>query len=951
MYGGTQAEMARLINDSGVLKGTTKDNSAEVKKYKDQLAKLQDEYKTLSVEITGQTAKHNRLTSEYKKAVLKLDEIAVKSGESSDAYKNQVAIVETMGDTLARSTEAMDTQKTKMADLKKQMDFTSDAISNVGKETEVTAETVKDVPFDKIIEAIHKTQEKIGMTGTTLAEAEDTIEGSSNAMKAAWKNLLVTVASGNGDMKKSVKTFTDSVEQYLKNAAPRVKKIVQNLLKTAKSLIRKYMPEIANTVFPVLEKLYKTCKTIVTFIVKNFDKIGPVVMGAVAAFTAFNAAMAISKTIAAVSTAVTGLTAGVGLATKAQTIWNAALSANPIGAVITAVAALTAAVVLLSNKQNKAKKVHEEEMAALEEERDAINSNVEAWDDLKKSQQEQIDAGMTELSYYDSLIDELSSIVDENGKVKKGYEERASFITSQLSEATGTEIELVDGVIKKYKEVKTAIEDVMKQKKAQIILDSQESLYREAITKQADALKNLNTIQDEYTTKKSELNKLEDGWAVAAENYLNSRTLGEASYYKMVMEEIDKRINATNEELSTIESNYKTQENLLSEYAYNIGQYEKNMQLAHAGNYDEMSTVTWNYVKDYQNAGDAQKQMLEDSIAAEETNLALLKKLKADGNTDIYDQQIKQSEKNLEQQKQDLEKYRVATKQGLDKVTVEWKDGLDDQLSELTDSKVEFKDAGEDQVQMYIDGVAQGKPKSKKEMAQLVTDTIGEISLQYTHAKEAGEDLIDGVNNGIANEKKQSGVFSTIAAFGQNLLAKLKKSLKEKSPSKATDEMGQYLLTGLQGGVKKQENKTIKQVSDVGENVLDAFNSELDQGAEFNPLGVKFEDAIKKVLESAGNSVMAKAVGIVNDIVKLINNNVPGVNIPQLTNGKLTTLHGIVSATANNVKRAVGNNGVINNQGGNVTYNFTQNNTSPKPLNRLEIYRQTKNQLNFAKGV
>jgi hypothetical protein len=32
-------------------------------------------------------------------------------------------------------------------------------------------------------------------------------------------------------------------------------------------------------------------------------------------------------------------------------------------------------------------------------------------------------------------------------------------------------------------------------------------------------------------------------------------------------------------------------------------------------------------------------------------------------------------------------------------------------------------------------------------------------------------------------------------------------------------------------------------------------------------------------------------------------------------------------------------------------YNFVQNNNSPKPLNRLEIYRQTKNQLNFAREV
>ena len=42
--------------------------------------------------------------------------------------------------------------------------------------------------------------------------------------------------------------------------------------------------------------------------------------------------------------------------------------------------------------------------------------------------------------------------------------------------------------------------------------------------------------------------------------------------------------------------------------------------------------------------------------------------------------------------------------------------------------------------------------------------------------------------------------------------------------------------------------------------------------------------------------------------------------------------------------------------GGNVsgignTYSFTQNNYSPKPLSRLEIYRQTKNQFSAMKGL
>lgn len=58
-----------------------------------------------------------------------------------------------------------------------------------------------------------------------------------------------------------------------------------------------------------------------------------------------------------------------------------------------------------------------------------------------------------------------------------------------------------------------------------------------------------------------------------------------------------------------------------------------------------------------------------------------------------------------------------------------------------------------------------------------------------------------------------------------------------------------------------------------------------------------------------------------------------------------------ISATARDMKSALEGYGIVGGAGGKViNYNFTQNNTSPKPLNRLEIYRQTKNQFDFYTG-
>lgn len=62
-----------------------------------------------------------------------------------------------------------------------------------------------------------------------------------------------------------------------------------------------------------------------------------------------------------------------------------------------------------------------------------------------------------------------------------------------------------------------------------------------------------------------------------------------------------------------------------------------------------------------------------------------------------------------------------------------------------------------------------------------------------------------------------------------------------------------------------------------------------------------------------------------------------------------------ISKTAQDLRGALESEGIVGPAGAagatvtNMTFNQTNN--SPKPLSRLEIYRQTKNQLNFAKGV
>lgn len=733
----------------------------------------------------------------------------------------------------------------------------------------------------------------------SLTRLDGTVKGIKTRIVQEFLPSLTDIADGFSDMANG----SDK-------GAEKVNKGFETMWKKITRMARKYAPETSSVVIPVLEKMYDMISKVVTYIVKNFSKIAPVVMGAVTAFTALKAAMAITTAITACKTAIAGLEAGVGLATKAQTLWNAAMAANPIGAVITAVAALTAAIVLLASSESESQKAHQMEMDKLEEMKEKIDANAESWDNLKTAQQQQIDAGMSEIGYYNNLKDELSDLVDANGKVKKGYEERASFITDELAKATGEEITMTDGVIDNYQELMEKIDQVMEKKRAQIILDSQESLYKEAITQQGEALQNFITIQDSYKTKRSELSALEAELEQNRLDIINATSEIEQQTLLDRKKDIEDNIAKKREELDVVRTSYTEQQNLLSEYAYNIGQYEKNMELAHAGNYDEMSTVTWNYVRDLQNAEDAQKTLQEEQIKTEEANLALLKSLREKSGSDIYDAQIKQSEKRLAELKEGLNKYTSATTSELDKTTIQWKKGLDEQLSELTGKKIEFRGAGTGLVQMYADGVAIGAPQPKEEMTKCVTDVINEISKNETGAEEAGKDLIEGFNNGIANEKVQSGAFATVKKFGEKLLSELKKSLKEQSPSKATEEMGIFLDEGLTQGIIKGKEKTLKQASLFGKSVLESVKGELGEGIDTsNLLGVK-----KSLSDSIGSLKTDMAV-------------------------QNETVGGSFGASSGDT---------VNSKQVNVTYNQTIN--SPKAVDGMTIYRQT-NSLLFATKV
>lgn len=505
--------------------------------------------------------------------------------------------------------------------------------------------------------------------------------------------------------------------------------------------------------------------------------------------------------------------------------------ANPYVALAAGIVAVGTALVLWienSDRATEAEKRHKEQLDKLNA---SIDESRESWDNLKQQSKEYIDTNMSELSHYESLADELDSIVDKNGKVKKGYEDRASFIVTTLNDALGTEIKMNGNVIKGYKGIQEQIDKVIEKKKAQIILNANEEAYTKAIKNQESALKDLNDTNKILKEQEEERQKLVDEWWE-----VNNR-----SHFKWELEAVSKRIEAKDKEIQKTESTYKKQKDLLEEYNYSIAQYETNAALFHKGKYDEMSTVNWEYVKDYQGAEDAEIKILQDKIDSHARGLEILKEQYEQSGDEMYKSQIEAEEKQLKQLQKQMQQYLTITGDGLDKVKIEWNDSTADELKSLVGYQAEFREVGDGLVQMFIKGVAQGEPKSKEEMAKLVTSTIKEVSKQESDSEKAGQFLIDGVNKGITNQNKQSAVFKSISNFGSKILSKLKNSLQEKSPSKATNEMGQFLDEGIILGIKKKSKSVLGEADSLGKSLLGNLNSSLNKDLELNRINISAE--------------------------------------------------------------------------------------------------------------
>ena len=110
------------------------------------------------------------------------------------------------------------------SELERLVSDANDYKESMGEAGDLTADNFADV-----IQAINAVQRKLGITGTTAIEAEHTIEGSVNTMKAAWSNWLTGLGTKGADMGALTSQLVQSIGNVANNVGPVVARIGQSL--------------------------------------------------------------------------------------------------------------------------------------------------------------------------------------------------------------------------------------------------------------------------------------------------------------------------------------------------------------------------------------------------------------------------------------------------------------------------------------------------------------------------------------------------------------------------------------------------------------------------------------------------------------------------------------------------------------------------------------------------
>lgn len=431
-----------------------------------------------------------------------------------------------------------------------------------------------------------------------------------------------------------------------------------------------------------------------------------------------------------------------------------------LGAVVTAGMALESLDIPINNMKD-----------AIDENADTVSRLASEFDNLKQKQDEYIEVGMSELDYAVSLKQELDGLVDANGKIQEGYEQRANFIIGELSEATGVEITAIGGVIQGYDSLTAAIDAAIEKKRAMIIMEGMEEGYKTAIQE-------IGTLEDAVTTAYTNMQE-------AQANY---------DYYGGVVwaKELARAKEVFNQAVEELNNAYGI-----------IDEFEAFQSEVMAGNFAEAAEM-YDYVAKTQEeitalTAEQTKAQLDTTRAALEQQVLLYKQT----GQEKYGLGAQQAAQELALLIAHMDAMGIEVDEGTRQMLLDWQEYFKQQATDQENANDESIKEQEGYMEEFDNAIRVGGSSAIATMQGVATGLYGAANSQTSQFSGIGSDMMSGIASGI--RAGQSVVNAAISGAVQGAMVAGQKAADSHSPSKkAARELGAPISQGIAVGIASE---------------------------------------------------------------------------------------------------------------------------------------------------
>lgn len=626
---------------------------------------------------------------------------------------------------------------------------------------------------------------------------------------------------------------------------------------------------------------------------------------------------------------------------------NLAQKSNAIGIIVGLAATLVGSLWSVASANDEAKESQDKLNEAHEQAQEEIKELKDANDEYVQSKKDAASEVDSEFQYYDDLWGELQGIVDQNGEVKKGYEDRAKFITNELSRVTDKEIEWNGNVITSYSDLKDIIDDTLESKKALAMLSATEDAYQTAVSGLAGAKTDsvnqyaaVHKNKIDVSNAKDSVNSLQihdtkaenvAWWAYENKN-IDKHTLGVINAYskgeKVDKEELSvaqsrikaletaydqelkKRKNVLSQresDLEEAEAKYKEYQNKLVNYNTTIQNFEKLTAATAKGNTEEIKAAMSDVANSIVTYTTGTKDALEQQVNDFKTNAENLRTAYKDGVEGVTKDQVEEAEELQERAEIELAKYNdmygtvaaIATgkadeinaqqqkiKNGFIDAETGSRESLENQLANFA-ANYELLKTAMDENQP---GVTQKMVDNAKELVDKATVELNKLE---PNSEEAGKGIPEGTSKGMkdkdANKKVDDSCKSLVNRIFDNFSGVYDKFYEE----------GKNLVQGYMDGAGSLTDKLFKSAGGLAELSLSAIQKTQDShsparksrklGQDLGrgyPLGIK--DEIGEA-EKAARSMSSRTLSALEgDPIRAINGKFANIR----TQGQNATVNG-----------------------------------------------------------